>query len=72
MDKGPLSGGSTVRKVESTKRKTVQIQVNGMSCASCVTKIEGHIKKRPGKDAIKIVECDQLKDTQVKILEAVH
>ena len=37
--------------MKSANRKTVQIQVSGMSCASCVAKIERHIKKQSGKAA---------------------
>ena len=33
----------------SANRKRVQVQVTGMNCASCVAKIERHLKKKPGK-----------------------
>ena len=32
-------------------KKRVQLRVTGMSCASCVAKIERHLSKKPGESA---------------------
>ena len=36
-------------------KKRVQLRVTGMSCASCVAKIERHLSKRPGEPAAALV-----------------
>ena len=42
--------GSAVGKDElSASRKRIHVQVTGMSCSSCVSKIERHLKKQPGE-----------------------
>ena len=51
-----LSRGQTLElsvSVDSTKiKKRVLIQVTGMSCASCVAKIERHLMKKKGEEFI--------------------
>ncbi len=36
----------------SPDRKLVQVSIGGMSCSSCVSKIERHLLKKPGESAI--------------------
>lgn len=46
----PIGSRSAGGKDElSASRKRVHVQVTGMSCASCVAKIERHLKKQPGE-----------------------
>ena len=33
----------------SASRKRIHVQVTGMTCSSCVSKIERHLKKQPGE-----------------------
>ena len=45
-----MNGGLGKAKEElSPNRKRIQVQVTGMSCASCVAKIERHLKQQPGE-----------------------
>ena len=45
-----LNGGMGKGKEElSANRKRILVQVTGMSCASCVAKIERHLKQQPGE-----------------------
>ena len=45
-----LNGALSKGKEElSASRKRIQVQVTGMSCASCVAKIERHLKQQPGE-----------------------
>ena len=46
--------------VDLTKpRKRVLIQVTGMSCASCVAKIERHLGKKRGEEGLIVSVPDQ-------------
>lgn len=46
---GALSNRGGGKEELSPNRKRTLVQVTGMSCASCVAKIERHLKQKPGK-----------------------
>lgn len=48
--KAPPPGGAGGKGGEiSANKKRILVHVTGMSCASCVAKIERHLKKQPGE-----------------------